>query len=295
MVAAFFLLCGGDFSPCSLYAGEQAALFTHEAENLAGISTGKIDPSLAAIGYSGRERLAYDVFWTGGVKIGELQLAISVLPEADDSYAIDMQVSTRGSLMQHIYPIKDRHLTVVSGEDKLPNNARIWQKEGYRYRAFREAIFDQKSLLVTTKRNGEIKGVFPIDGTTNNELSAFFNSRLMPFSIGKPFIVPTFADNKRIPVKVTPVKKEQLVTIFGNIETFLVVPQLTFRGLYDKEGDTVIWYSADKCRVPVQIRSKIVIGSLTAKLTHYTNDACSRYNMVVERASSTGSTETKYD
>ncbi len=287
------MLYGGSFFPRTLYAAEQAATVTHKAADLAGIAAGRIDPALAAIGYSGSERLAYDVFWTGGIKIGELQLAISALPEADESYAIDMQISTRGSLMQHIYPVKDRHLTVVSGKDKLPVNAKIWQKEGYRYRAFREVFFDQQALLVTTKRNGEIKGIFPIDGTTNNELSAFLNSRLMPFSIGKPFIVPTFADDKRIPVKVTPVKKEQQETIFGNIETISVVPQLTFRGLYDKEGDTIIWYSTDKCRIPVQIRSKIVIGSLTAKLTHYTNDACSRYSMVAGGTDNTNSTENR--
>lgn len=66
-------------------------------------------------------------------------------------------------------------------------------------------------------------------------------------------------------------------TIFGPVETIEVMPIMTFRGLYDKQGDTVIWYSDDECRVPMLINSKIVIGSLTAELTGYENPACQRY------------------
>jgi len=55
---------------------------------------------------------------------------------------------------------------------------------------------------------------------------------------------------------------------------------MTFKGLYDKKGDTVIWYTDDECRVPVLITSKIVIGSLTARLAAYDNSACTRYKQV---------------
>ncbi len=256
---------------------EEGAAVVTKVTDYTGIVQGKIDPALAAVGYSGAEHMVYDVSWTGGVKIGELQLDISSSPGIDDGYAVEMEVSTKGSFMDILYPVKDRHLTLVKGDEKLPVNAKIWQKEGYRYRAFRESVFDQSGLQVTMKKDGEIKGVYPIEGSTNNELSAFLNSRLMPFVVGEPFIVPTFADKKRIPVKVTPVRKERLATLFGEIDTFVVMPQLTFRGLYDKQGDTAIWYSADECRVPVQVQSKIIIGSLTARLRKYQNSACHRY------------------
>ncbi len=278
----FFLL-----SPLFLAAvqaeEEGAATVTRTATDLEGIAVGTIDAALAEVGYSGDERLRYDVSWTGGVKLGELQINISSLPDVADGYAIEMQVSTKGSMMEAIYPVHDRHLTLVKGTEKLPFNAKIWQKEGYRYRAFKESIFDQDGLQVTMKKDGKTRGVFPLENTTNDELSAFLNSRLMPFTVEEPFIVFTFADKKRIPVKVTPVKKERLNTIFGEIETFVVQPQLTFKGLYDKQGDTVIWYSADECRLPVQVRSKIVIGSLTARLSGYSNQACQRYSLPTAR------------
>ncbi|RXM21756.1 DUF3108 domain-containing protein, partial [Citrobacter sp. AAK_AS5] len=38
--------------------------------------------------------------------------------------------------------------------------------------------------------------------------------------------------------------------------------------------DTVLWITDDQCRVPVEIRSRIVVGSLVATLVEYENPAC---------------------
>jgi hypothetical protein len=59
----------------------------------------------------------------------------------------------------------------------------------------------------------------------------------------------------------------------------VVMPVMKFKGLYDKDGDTVIWLTDDACRVPVKINAKIAIGSLTATLDGYSNSACERYRL----------------
>ena len=103
----------------------------------------------------------------------------------------------------------------------------------------------------------------------------------MEFQVGKTFLVPTFADRKRAEVMVNVVSKKQLEdSHLGKVNCFEIMPILTFKGLYDKEGDTVIWYTDDECRVPVRIRSKILIGSLTADLVAYSNPACKKYQLV---------------
>jgi hypothetical protein len=56
-----------------------------------------------------------------------------------------------------------------------------------------------------------------------------------------------------------------------------------FKGLYEKSGDTVLWLTDDRCRVPVEIHSKIAIGSLVAELVEYTNSACPELRRVKER------------
>ncbi len=242
---------------------------------------GVIDPKLLPIGYSGKERLSYDISWTGGIKIGELHLEIHSIPEVEGGYEIKAIVTTKNGALHLFYPIEDVHVTRVRGAKRLPYHYEIWQKEGYHYRAHRVIEYDQKNGLIRYMKNEKPADEYHVAGETNNEFSSFFNSRLMSFAIGRRFLVPTFADKKRVEVVVQTVAQEKLnKTLLGPVTTMEIMPVMTFRGLYDKRGDTVIWYTSDECRVPVRINSKIKIGSLTAELTAYDNPACTRYPAV---------------
>ncbi len=262
-------------SPPAL-AGNAAASVDHKTPQY-----GIIDPALLATGYSGKENLLYDVSWTGGIKIGELHLQVNALPDTDDEYEIRATVTTKNAAINLVYPIKDLHVTRVRGPKRLPYHYEIWQQEGYKYRAHRVIEYNQETGEIKYTKNNKLEGVFQVDGETNNEFSSFFNSRLMDFPLGGGFIVPTFADKKRVEVVVNAISTKRFdETLIGPVTTVEIMPVMTFKGLYDKKGDTVIWYTNDECRVPVMINSKILIGSLTAELTAYENPACTRYPVV---------------
>jgi hypothetical protein len=245
------------------------------------IPYGVIDPKLLPIGYSGDERFEYDISWSGGIKIGELHLDITKLKDVEEGYKIKAHITTEGGLINHIYPVKDTHITHVRGRQRLPYKYEVWQKEGYNYEAHRLTEYDQKKGYIKLRKNSKNEGEYHVIGYVNNEFSSFFNSRLMSHEVGEKFIVPTFADKRRVEVVVNTVSKKNLEkTSLGSVSAVEVMPIMNFKGLYDKKGDTVIWYTDDKCRIPVLIKSKIVIGSLTAKLAAYENSACSIYSPV---------------
>lgn len=242
---------------------------------------GIMEPQLLPIGYSGYEKLVYDVSWTGGIKIGEIHLDIKATPGIEDGYEIRAEISTNNGALNLIYPIEDVHVTRVKGPARLPYHYEVWQKEGYKYEAHRVIEYDQQKGYIRYTKNDRLEGEYYVDGETNNEFSSFFNSRLMPFIIGGRFVIPTFADERRVKVVVHAESKKKIdQTIIGPVTTVAIMPVMTFKGLYDKQGDTVIWYTDDACRVPVRINSKIIIGSLTAELTGYDNPACSLYHSV---------------
>ena len=243
------------------------------------IPYGTIDPSFVPVAYSGGEIFRYDISYTGGFKLGELHLSVKKNSTKKDSYTIDARVTTENGIFSNVYPIEDRHVTQVSGRERLPFHYEVWQKEGYSYEAHRITLYDQDGGRIYYHVNDSPVEEFSVSGTTQNEFSSFFASRLMSLVPGEPFVVPTFADEKRIEVVVMVKGNKTLKkTVLGDVETVIVEPIMTFSGLYDKRGDTVIWYSDDACRVPVQINSKILIGSLTAKLVSYTNPACPVYD-----------------
>ncbi|MCP3888220.1 MAG: DUF3108 domain-containing protein [Desulfobulbaceae bacterium] len=249
---------------------------------------GVIKLELSGIGYPEFELLHYDVSWSGGIKIGELHLEVKRLSGVENGHEIRALVTTKGGAVNLFYPINDLHVTKVKGAKKLPYHYEIWQEEGYSYRAHRLLEYDQVKWIVTYLKNDTLEGEYSLEGETNNEFSSFFNSRLMEFKLGQPFTVPTFADKKRTEVAVYPIEKKIIKgTIIGDVFTTAIMPIMKFKGLYEKKGDTVIWYTDDECRVPVKINSKIAIGSLTATLREYKNPACKLYPNHYKRKSVT--------
>jgi len=248
---------------------------------IADLSYGIIDRNLIPTAYSGGETFRFDISYTGGFKLGELYLKLSKCETAEkkDCYEINARVTTDNGLFSAIYPIEDLHVTHVSGPERLPYHYEVWQKEGYNYEAHRVVRYEQETGRVLYKLNDGPVEIYEVGEKIQNEFSSFFASRVMPLVPGQPFIVPTFADDKRNEVVVM-VRKQELLedSVLGNVDAVVVEPIMKFSGLYDKRGDTVIWYTDDECRVPVQVNSKLLIGSLTAHLVAYNNKACPRYD-----------------
>jgi hypothetical protein len=263
---------------CPLVMAEEDGLQKEPADKQ--LSYGVIDSQLLETAYSDGERMRYDVTWTGGVKIGELTLEIRrIKGQKTATHRVKAVISTENGAIHGIYPVRDVHVTTVLGKERLPSRYEVRQKEGYNYEAHRLTRYNQESGRIAYRKNDNPDEVVWVKTPIHNEFSAFLSSRVMPFAVGESFLVPTFADKKRNEVKVKVMAREALAeTVLGKVETMKVMPVLEFQGLYDKNGDTVIWYTDDACRVPVLINSKLKIGSLTMSLVSYENENCPQYH-----------------
>ena len=231
--------------------------------------------------YKGNEKMVYDISWTGGFKIGELHLEIKKSQKMNNVFEIHALVTTDNGIFRSIYPVKDIHVTWVYGKKRLPIRYEVWQKEGWNYEAHRLTKYEQKKKQVLYWKNAEPKVVYKVDGFVHNEFSSFFSTRVMDLQLNQPFIVPTFADHRRNEVVVEIMARTRLTdTVLGTVDTVEVMPVMKFEGLYDKRGDTVIWFTDDECRVPVKINSKILLGSLTSELVAWENPDCGKYKKV---------------
>ncbi|GAB4337991.1 MAG: DUF3108 domain-containing protein [Desulfobulbaceae bacterium] len=238
------------------------------------IPAGETQPEVMRTVFADHETMHFAISWTGGIKIGDLYLELR--KSAGDVYEIRARVTDFG-LFRLFYPVDDLFVTQVRGPAKLPFRYDVLQREGRGRVTRRLSLYDQEELTVTYRKNEEPEQFFSIAGPVHNEFSSFFATRTMRLAVGESFMVPTFADRKRNEVKVDVRGREDLDSPFGRVRTIAVMPIMKFRGLYDKEGDTVIWLTDDRCRVPVRIRSRILIGSLTADLESYDNPACEAY------------------
>lgn len=224
--------------------------------------------------YHGEEQMHFSVSWNGGIKIGDLYISIQQLEPEVDRFAINVRVTDYG-MFQMVYPVDDTFSTIVEGPLKLPVRYDVYQKEGWGRETKRLTTYDQDELEVVYRKNKQPGERYAIAGRVYNEFSAFFLSRVINFlELQQPIIVPAFVDKKRHEVTVKAVAREKRESIFGEVDTLKIQPKMDFKGLYDKDGDTVFWVTDDACRAPIEINSKIVVGYLSAELEEYSNSRC---------------------
>ncbi len=235
---------------------------------------GVVDDSLVTAAYQGGEKLVFRVSWSGGVKIGELAMEVIRLPGENHRYELRARVKDSG-IFHFFYPVDDSFVTIVEGNNRLPVFYEVHQKEGRDYEALRVTEYDQQNGIIRYRKNDRPPVEWEGQGEVHNEFSSFFFTRILQLNAEKPVIVPTFADGKRHEVVVRIGKPFHIRgTIRGDVNVLPVAPIMPFKGLYDKEGDTVILLTDDLCRIPVRISSKLLIGSLVADLVSYSNPFC---------------------
>ena len=225
-----------------------------------------LDAQLLRSAYNGGEIMRYLVTWMG-VPAGEL--VMQVIGQENGEGPLEIKVTARSAgLLAVFYPVEDTFATLVNASSRLPERYEMIQKEGRRQNR-KITVYDQAGGRITYRKNSDAPELFEVDGPVHNEFSSFLFLRVLPFAPGQKSVVPTFADKKRHAVEVTLEGREALDTIFGPRNSLQVKPRLTFKGLYQKAGDPLIWLTDDPARIPVKISAKIVIGSLTARLVEY--------------------------
>lgn len=245
---------------------------TSGADSVA-VQPSRFDSAALAVIFSGTETLHYAVSWSGGLKIGDIYMDIRKGQDREDAYVISTKVKDYGPL-KVIYPVDDRFVCSISGPMKLPDHYEVVQKEGFGRKITRVTRYDQANGMIWYRKNNEKEQQFNVDGPVYNEFASFIITRALAFLDEDSLTVPTFAEGKRHEVQVSLVKRENRKTIFGRKPILVVQPRIQFKGLYEKSGNTTLWLTDDRCRVPVEIHSRIAIGSLVAELVDYSNPAC---------------------
>ena len=108
----------------SLFLFLTAPLLVSPAQAAQELQLDQLVPEALSVIFSGQERLRYEVSWSAGVKIGEVDMEI--VPGDDGTHVIRARVVSSGAL-ESFYPVNDTFECVVSGPLKLPGCTR-WSR-----------------------------------------------------------------------------------------------------------------------------------------------------------------------
>jgi len=149
-----------------------------------------------------------------------------------------------------------------------------WDRHGLYSRRYsedrREGKFRQQNDIVfDTTRNQAVYSdgrTFPVPARVQDALSAFYYFRTQALPIGGSIVFHYHASRKSQPLQVKVIGRERISTPAGTYDCVGVEPILKAGGIFKNSGRLVIWVTDDERRMPVLMKSKVAIGSVSVVL-----------------------------
>jgi hypothetical protein len=212
------------------------------------------------------ERLEYEISYTGITAGHAVQ---EVKQEGNEVHIVSTARSA--DWLKLFFPVDDRIESVlIKGAPPLfigvPRLYRERIHEGWT-RFEKDAVFDRDALKVKTKdylKNTETTQ--KITRRTYDTLSSFFYFRTVALQVGSSSFIDIFDCKKLWNTEVQVLRREQIKTSLGIFNTIVIKPLLKSEGIFARTGDMYIWLTDDDRRIPVQMKSKVRIGSIAVTL-----------------------------
>lgn len=212
------------------------------------------------------ERLEFDVSYTG-IYAGH---AVQEVVKVGDEVHIT-STARSADWLKIFFPVDDRieSILVPHAEVSSIGVPRIYReriREGWT-RFHKEAVFDRQKLEVNTKDFlKKSENTQKITQHTYDTLSSFFFFRTVPLKVGASYFIEIFDCKKLWNTEVQVLRREEIETPLGKFKTVMIKPIMKFEGIFARTGDMFIWLTDDERRIPVLMKSKVRIGSITATL-----------------------------
>jgi Protein of unknown function (DUF3108) len=212
------------------------------------------------------EKLSFDVnygFVTAGLATMEIPQIKKI--SGREAYHVFFEVNSVPSF-NWMFKVRDRYETYIDTEGIFPWRFEQHIREGNYSRDF-AAFFDQRKNIVKTS-NGE----YVTPDYVHDIVSAFYYVRTLDYSgykVNDKLHLQNFYKDKLYDLDVVYRGKETIEVPAGKFDCIIVEPLVKEGGLFKHDGNIVIWLSDDDLKVPIKVRTKIIIGYVEAVLTSY--------------------------
>ena len=212
------------------------------------------------------EKLTFDLnygFVTAGIAVMEIPRIKRI--SGREAYHITFEVNSVPSF-DMFYKVRDRYETYLDIEGLFPWRFEQHIREGGYTRDF-SAFFDQRKGKAKTS-----EGEYEIPLYVNDIVSAFYYARTFDYSdmvVDDLVNLQNFYKDRVYDLDVKFLGKETIEVPAGKFDCIIVEPLVKEGGLFKHEGNIIVWLTDDELKLPVKVRTKIVIGYVEAKLSAY--------------------------
>jgi hypothetical protein len=214
------------------------------------------------------ERLKFSVQY-GIISAGTAWLEVADLHEYQGRpvYTLVARAQSNG-FIDRIYKVRNHIESFMDRDGRFSWRYFENRREG-RYRKQQEVLFDPVRREAVYPDGAR----FPIPPRAQDALSSFYYTRYLPLPIGGSVIFDYHASRKSVPLEVKILGRERVEVPAGKFDCVVVEPLLKAGGVFKNKGRLWIWLTDDERRLPVQMKSKVTIGSVSVILTEIRSGA----------------------
>jgi hypothetical protein len=216
------------------------------------------------VGFGVGEKLVFSVQY-GIVNAGEASLEIRNVAslEGGDAYRVVSNARTN-DVFSVVFKVRDRYESYMDTTELYSLRYEKHIREG-NFKRDEVVLFDQRAHTATYEDK-----VIRIAPRTQDVLSALYYVRTLPLEVGQSVSVANHTDGKNYPLVINVLRRETVKVDAGTFDCLVLEPILRGPAIFTQKGRLTVWVTDDRYRIPVLMKSKIVIGSVAAVLKEYT-------------------------
>jgi len=177
----------------------------------------------------------------------------------------EMTTTARSSkVFSTFFEVNDR---IVSYMDTLHLHSVRFQKH------LREGSYTKDIRIVFDQANHKVE----IDGKTTCDvephvqdiLSSLYYVRTLDLEVGRSVYVPNHDNGKNYPLEIIVHGRERVTVDAGTFDTLVLEPVILGDSIFQQKGRMKVWVTDDAIKMPVLMKTKIIVGAIAAVLTEF--------------------------
>jgi hypothetical protein len=222
-----------------------------------------LDRFIANDAFGVGEKLAFDINY-GFINAGSATMEVARIIEYEGRPCYQMVTRAQSNkFFSSFYRVDDRVESIIDALGLFPWRFEKNLREGG-YSSDRMYTFDNENKKVVYKDD-----TLDVPPYVQDALSVLYFVRTQPLEVGKSVFVDNFTDGTLYPLEVRVLRRETIDVEAGRFDCMVVEPLLRSVGVFKHQGQLTVWLTDDRLRMPVLMKSKVVVGSISAELTDY--------------------------
>jgi len=222
-----------------------------------------VDISPEFVGFGVGEKLVFNVQY-GLVTAGEATMEIRNLATLSGRPCYRVVTDARtNEFFSKFFTVRDRYESYIDTLELYSLRYEKHIREG-KFKRDESVDFNQKTHRAIYKDK-----TVPIPPRSQDVLSALYYVRTLPLKVGQSIAIANHTDGKNYPLIVKVHGRERVKVDAGEFDCLVVEPILRGPGVFTQKGRLTVWITDDKRRMPVLMKSKVIIGHVAAILKSY--------------------------